>query len=134
MADLDVSDVLDDPDFNVTVDVVRTAVATMSSGLAEAQPAPVSIVAVVIPDAGMDLIQTGEGDAIQADITVYTRFDLTQGDALYGADIVYWQGDPYRVIRSQPYAFGSGYTRAACKLTSINPSPLSPPLAGGYLG
>lgn len=134
MADLDVSDVLDDPDFAGTVTVTAREVQTDEGGLARAYSGTIAVSAVVIPDGGPDLVQVGEGDAVQGDITLYTRHPLTAGDAQRAADTVWWAGAPYTVIQAQPWLYGQGYTRAVCKLTTNNPSPIGLRTDGGFLG
>lgn len=133
MALLDVSDVLDDPDFHTTIVVNRRAVVTASDGRAVASPVTVTTIGVVVPDGGVDLIQNAEGESVTGDITIYTRFALTQGDAQFGPDAVVWNGAEYRVIQSQNWLFGSGYTKAVLKLATLNPSTAEPPDDAGYL-
>lgn len=133
MALLDVSDVLDDPDFASTI-VVRPMASTIGeNGLAQATVGSNTVSAVVIPDGGDDLVQTGEGDAVQGDITIYTRWPLTTGDAERAADIVEWDGGVYVLINAQAWRYGSGYYRAVAKLATLN-SEQAPPDDAGFLG
>lgn len=131
---LDVSDVLDDPDFlDTTLRLKPTAITVGNDGLAEGTAGWIAFAGVVIPDGGTDLIQLGEGDEVQGDITIYTRQPLTTGDADRGADTVFWDGAPYVVINAQPWRYGSGYFRAVCKLATLNPSQV-PQIDAGFLG
>ncbi|WCS27238.1 hypothetical protein LOK46_10595 [Methylobacterium sp. NMS14P] len=144
MADLDVSDVLDDPDFNTPITVLSSVEQVGSDGLAvaiEIVPGGVVVMAVVIPDGGRDLIQSSAGDMIQGDITVYTRYPLTTGSRTREPDVVFWNGDSYRIIQAKPWLFGDGYTQAICKLATIEPAdPLdtpgvpAPAPGGGFYG
>ena len=59
---------------------------------------------------------------VQGNITVYTRYPLTTGDANSAADQIFWAGAPYTVIQTQPWQYGNGYTRAVCKLATVNPA------------
>lgn len=130
----DVSDVLDDPDFQDTTLRLRPIAVTVgSNGLADGTSGGLSFSGVVIPDGGTDLIQTGEGDEVQGDITIYTRRPLTTGDAERGADTVLWDGAPYVVINAQPWRYGSGYFRVVCKLATLNPSQVLQ-IDAGFLG
>lgn len=122
MADQDVSDVLDDPDFNTTILLRRASVHAREDGLADVEPAWLAVVAVVIPDGGQDLVQTPAGDQVQGDITVYSRRDLTAGGAELSADQIEWDGARYKVLNAQSYRYGTGYTRAVCQQMDLNPS------------
>ena len=134
MASLDVSDVLDDPDFLDTTLMLRPRAVTVGQdGIASSTDGWLPFAGVVIPDGGQDLIQSGEGDAVQGDITIYTRTELTAGDSQRAADTVLWDGDPYRVINAQAWRYGSGYFRAVCKLAILN-SEQAPNDDAGFLG
>lgn len=137
------SDVVDDPDFNVLITVLRDTQTIGPGGLAQivAQtPGGVIINAIVTPDPGRQLILNDAGAQIQADIRIVTRFPLTEGGAGLAADDVIYAGRKYRIMRTQPYTFGTGWTRAQALMTSINPSaadidPSTPkaPSSGGFV-
>lgn len=134
MANLDVSDVLDDPDFlDTTLQVRRGAVTMTQDGLGQSTAGWLPFAAVVIPDGGQDLIQTGEGNAVTGDITVYTRTELTAGDERREADLIIWDGDTYRILNAQAWRYGSGYFRAVGQITTLNATQ-APPDDAGFLG
>ena len=119
---LDVTDVLDDPDFlDTTLVLVRRVVAQQQDGTARGAGGPLTFSGVVVPDGEQELVQTAEGNQVQGDITVFTRTALTAGDANYDADVVHWNGAAYRVIATKPWLFGQTYTQAICALTDLNP-------------
>lgn len=119
---LDVTDVLDDPDFlDTTLALVRRVVAQQQDGTARGAGGPIPFAGVVIPDGGQELIQTPEGNQVQGDITIYTRTPLTAGDANYDADVVHWNGSAYRVIATKPWLYASAYTQAVASLADLNP-------------
>lgn len=121
---LDVTDVLDDPDFlDTTLVLVRRVVAQQQDGTARGAGGPIPFAGVVIPDGGQELIQTPEGNQVRGDITVYTRTALTAGDANYDADVIHWSRAAYRVIATKPWLYASGYTQAIAALTDLNPTP-----------
>lgn len=132
---LDVSDVLDDPDFlDTTLVLVRRVVAQQQDGTARGAGGPIPFAGVVVPDGGQELIQTPEGNQVQGDVTIYTRIALTAGDANYDADVVQWNGAAYRVIATKPWLFGDTYTQAICALTDLNPTIAGTTLPdAGYL-
>ena len=119
---LDVTDVLDDPDFlDTTPLLIRRLVEQGQDGTARGIGGPVSFAAVITPDGGQELVQTPDGNQVQADLTVYTRTALTAGDANLDADLIVWGGSTYRVIATKSWLFGQTYTQAVCALTDINP-------------
>lgn len=140
MADLDVSDVLDDPDFYTDdLILVRRRVEAIEDGTSDSLRDPTRFRGVVIPDGGEGLIQTPEGDMVSGDITVFTRVALTSGDQGTAADLVVWDGRTHKVVSAKPYRFGAGFTQAICAVTEINPPAEYAVNAecepdGGYLG
>jgi len=133
---LDVTDVLDDPDFQDTsLRVFCTALDPRADGTVTAVGGWQDFTGVVSPDGGRDLVQLGEGDALDGAITIYTRFPLSTGGLERAADRIQWgNGGPgtYTVVNAQPWQFGDGYVKALCKLADNNPSETEPP--DGYLG
>lgn len=114
MADLDVSDVLEDPDF-------YTGGLLLLRGGAPLDQPSATFEAVVDPSGGRDLVQTPEGERVRGQLALITRQDLTAGDAALPADIVVFRTLPYRVLKAMPYPYGSGFTHAVLALASFNP-------------
>lgn len=120
---LDVTDVLDDPDFLDTTPVLyRRIVAQGQDGTARGEGGSIPFSAVITPDGGQELIQTAEGNQVRSDLTLYTRTALTAGNANFDADLIVWRGDTYRVIATKSWIFGQAFTEAMCALTDINPT------------
>lgn len=135
MASLDVSDVLDDPDFRRDdLVLIRRYVEMQDDGLATGLPGAILFSGVVIPDGGKDLVQTPEGNMVSGDVTVFTRLMLSAGTGETDADLIDVDGDRYHVVNAQPYRFGSGYTRAVCKQITINQTMIDGQGSGGFLG
>lgn len=136
---LDVTDVLDDPDFlDTSLLVYRTNTSADGQGLGRSLPLWLPFSAVVIPDADDDLKQTLDGDMLDGTLTLYTRFPLTTGDGDGNqADRIRWgNGGPgvYRVIAARRWAYGQGYTQAIVTLADLNPTDLGAPNDTGHLG
>lgn len=134
MALLNVSDVIDDPDFRSTGVLIRSLVDVSAYGLAQATSAGTPFEGVFWQGNGTGLVQTGEGDWIEGDLMIITRFPLDTGRREVAADGVVFQNLPYTITNAQLWAFGDGFTQATCKLASINPSLLPRANDGGYLG
>lgn len=121
MAQLDVTEVLLDPDFmdtglichrstETTGDDGRTTVVTVDS--------PFS--GVVTSDKGDILERLAGGERKKGSITIHTIFRLTAGSGDITADIVTWQGKDYTVSNVNDYAhFGRGFVCATCDLKPL---------------
>lgn len=133
--DLDVTDVLDDPDFrDDTLQVKRAVVLQADDGTADESAGWTNFSGVVHPAGGDDLVQTPEGDSVTGDIVIITRFPLSAGDGEMGADIVAYQGANHRVRNAKDWRYGQGFTEAVCTLMPANPTSLIERDGCGYLG
>lgn len=127
MADLDVSEVLDDPDFADGVVVVRRSQTVDEHG--RATQSSTSITGVV-----MNISPTGRNDVERLDdsqkqlrsIKAITRFRLQGPTVGMLADLVAWQGSMYLVAVVDPYThFGGGFVEAILVSTNIQEVPFS---------
>jgi len=112
MADLDVTDVLDDPDFKTRFTVRRVRSGMVDGYTVENPLDPVETEGVVSPASGSKLYRKPDGEMSVADISIITKFPLTSGDSTYAADIVVVKGVRYAIINSNPYSFGVGFVQA----------------------
>lgn len=120
MAGLDVTEVLDDPDFADTLFCLRNAQTISASGIATNQPTRKGFVGVVTSAEGSTLSRLAEGSRVAAAITVHSVFRLNEGKPGQDADIVEWCGYRYTVIGVDSYShFGRGFTRAKCELIPL---------------
>ena len=122
MPQLDVSDILLDPDF-----VDRTLVATRNTqtvgdnGLAANSSQAFPFYGVVTNDKGDLLRRRAEGEHIEGSINIYTRFRLTNGKGDISADVVSWQGSSYTVSAVSDYStYGRGFVSATCDLIPLS--------------
>ncbi len=133
MALLNVTDVLDDPDFWSTGVLISSLVDVSAYGLAQATRQGTSFNGVFWQGNGTGLVQNGEGDMIEGDLVVVTRYPLDTGRREVAKDGVIFNGLPYAVTNAAVWPYGDGFTQATCKLATINPS-LTPQSDAGYLG
>lgn len=127
MPQLDVSDVLLDPEFiDMSLVCVRQAQTVGNDGLAVNTPTSTPFYGVVTNDTGDLLERRADGERIMASITVHTKFRLTAGKDGLSADIVTWDGDDYTVSAVANWSkYGRGFMMATCDLI---------PLSGGVGG
>ncbi len=124
MAFLDVTEILSDPDFCTTFDVVQTSQTIGGNG----RPAYTSattpcVVGVVIPGKGT-LERQPDGSWLTGVMEIYTTFPLSEGGSGAGAaaaDVVIWNGKNYTVKSTNPWPFGQRFVVATVQLVGVNP-------------
>ena len=116
MANLDVSDILFDPDFADTNIFCERSVQTINdNGLAVNETRRIRFTGVVTPDTGDLLERMDEGERVKGRITIHSRFPLRDGAEGGSADVIVWKRKRYTVSRvSDLTNFGRGFTRASC--------------------
>lgn len=116
MADLDVDDLLSDPDFTNEIKIMRFASDVSNEGEGLVEPISEHVVdAVVIPNSGQQLMVLDDGSRISDSITIYCKLQLRAGTEKRDADEVRWDHNRYRVKISKKYAFGEGFYQAICE-------------------
>ena len=120
MASIDITELLDDPDFSDTFFLRRQHQNIDSSGLAHNAETSVACDGVCFPGGGNKLIRTRDGDRVEADMTIVTRTILHDGRGGEPADNVEWMGLRYVVTLVEDYAnWGGGFVQARCNLTDL---------------
>lgn len=115
MPNLDVSDILLDPDFCEQLTVQRRAI-TMTKGRATTtsttiSPAPYGVVFSITGD----LLRASDQQNMPATIVVHTPFRLRGASPGYEPDLVIWNGDNYAVTALDNFSrYGSGFVAATC--------------------
>ncbi|WP_446902999.1 hypothetical protein [Burkholderia sp. YIM B11467] len=127
MAQLDVVDVLLDPDFMDTGLVCNRMTQTIDvHGRALNTPAAIPFAAVVTSDKGDILHRNADGSRIVGSITLHTPLRLRDGgpDGTADADEIAWQGATYTVVNVNDYShFGRGFVCATCDLKPLTGTP-----------
>lgn len=126
MPDIDVSDLLLDPDFAEALTIQRRA-QTLLKGRASVSPVTISPApyGVVIPQNDAPMLRGPDQQTLPQLIQVHTQFrlrgpskDPATGDA-YQPDLIIWQGTTFVVNKVQNFSrFGAGFIQADC--SSIN--------------
>ena len=117
---LDVSELLDDPDFIQTISVIRIDQDVSAQGETQEDRLPFTVQAVCVPLTTQELSRMPDAEMLRGGITVYARFPLISGEASNTADIVVVNGRRYTVVNTNDYgAFGSGFVAATCAVVSL---------------
>ncbi|EPB4501055.1 head-tail adaptor [Yersinia enterocolitica] len=118
MPNLDVTDVLFDPDFCDMSLVVKRNVQTVDvDGFATNTVTEKGFAGVVTVDRSLESRRMMSGNVIGGAILIVTVERLTQGQTGRDADIVTYQNRDYRVTFVDPYtAYGAGFVQAHCEL------------------
>jgi hypothetical protein len=125
MAQLDVNDVMLDPDLSTVFDVRR-----QQETINEANGRTVlrnelfeGVIGIVTWDDGT-ITQTENAVIAAQTINVATPFSLRDASFGYQPDIIIWQGAEYRVTMTKPHRhLGRGWTRAKAESTRGTDSP-----------
>lgn len=116
MPNIDVTELLTDPDFATTITVYRTTQSVNNFGEAVSSVASTSVTAVVVAGVGDTMTRTLDYDMIAGGITIYSIFQLTAGDEAGAvADEVIYDNKRYIVKNLSDWSqFGIGFTVAEC--------------------
>jgi hypothetical protein len=115
---LDVSDVLDDPDFREDgILVERNAVAVDDGGMASLGVTNYTISGVVCSASGSSLMRVPEGERNTDFISLHTKFRLISGEDGNTADVITYMGKRWTVYSINDYTrYGTGFVQALCQL------------------
>ncbi|HDL7084429.1 head-tail adaptor [Yersinia proxima] len=118
MPNLDVTDVLFDPDFcDMSLRVKRNLQTVDADGFATNTVTEKGFAGVVTVDRSLESRRMMSGNVIGGAILIVTTERLTQGQTGRDADIVTYQNRDYRVSFVDPYtAYGAGFVQAHCEL------------------
>jgi galactose-6-phosphate isomerase len=118
---LDVSDVLDDPDFADDSLICKRNPQTMGEdGRAISVPVAIPFSAVVTAMSGEELRRGPDGEYITGSISIITRFTLFSGKTGFSADVIEWNGRSYTIADVQDYSrYGSGFVQAVGDLIPL---------------
>lgn len=123
MPNLDVSDLLTDPDFADKFDVLRTTESVSSGGMVQQSVQTISsVIGVVTPMSDRELSRLPDAERLTGQVMVYTKFRLSDGEGNRTADIVRWADEEYTVVSTDNYSrFGAGFIAARCVLKPVSP-------------
>lgn len=122
MARIDVTALLQDPDFLNSVTLIRRASSVNSYGEHVMAETPTTLLAVVDTGEAEVLERMPAGARLSDIISVYYKGELRAESPGGYADVIVWNGRRYQVHEvSENYMnFGAGFTRADCLLEPTN--------------
>ena len=121
MANLDVSDVLLDPDF-MTKDLIckRIEVSVGNNGRSTQSEETFNFSGVVTTNTGQNMDRREDGTLIKGAINIHTRTQLTAGSEDHQADEITWKGKIYYVVQVlDNLHYGRGFNKAICDLKPL---------------
>lgn len=121
MAQLDVSDILTDPEFMDRFTVVRNLQTINDKGRAVNTEDQTPARGVITANNGMQLNRQPDGSLVNGAITIHTRYRLISGADGRDADEVIWQCTRYIVDNVSDYShYGRGFVAASCVIKPIS--------------
>jgi hypothetical protein len=130
MAELDLSELMGDPDFADTgIQLIRNT-QTLTNGRVTLTPQNYFITASVQPvAANLDIL--ADGQRVASRLSVYTQFQLLAATDTTSGDIVVWNGRNYMTRVVEDFSnFGVGYVEATCELMAMTSLPVPPQVFG----
>lgn len=120
MATIDVSELLSDPDFESSFEVIRSIETVGSDGRAVFTTTDFDACGVIQPASGRSLQLLPDSVRIEGAIQIWTQQTLHMNDGDHSADIIKWQHRHYIVSNIQDFSnYGEGYLQAVCTLHDL---------------
>lgn len=119
---IDVTELLDDPDFVTgNLVVISRAQSVNASGRTENTEVRTTFSGVVFPGTGNMMLRTPDGERVTGDISIVTRHYLTDGIGQgRTADVVEYAGGQYIVKNTFDYSnWGRGFVMAVCDMLPV---------------
>lgn len=115
---INVSELINDPDFAQTFTVTRTTGAWVEGNFTQAIPTTLNIIGIIQPMNTNDMVQLPEGDAIKGAINIYslTPINTTSQTPSAVSDQVTWKGEQYKIIQTQNYSDWGYYKASAVRI------------------
>ena len=116
MAKIDVTDIVNDPDFVDCISIIRRTSTVGTNGRNTTVETPIAARGIVQAVKGNDLARLPEGARISEYISVFTQTPVYIDNATPGySDLILWNGLRYRVTVVSPWLnWGRGWVRADC--------------------
>ena len=121
MAQLDVTEILNDPMLVSTFGVIRAGQIVGNDGRASAaNNNPKQIYGVVTPASARSLEMLPDMTNVHGSIEIYTKFRLEGPSRTTQPDTIQWQDNIYTVVSVRSYTnYGRGFTVAVCQLKDL---------------
>lgn len=121
MAQLDLSDVLEDPDFNDIFYRLVMEQTVDDHGEASNTEKKTRCIGVITSSSGDKIVRKPDGSFVTGTITIHTKTRLKDGKDGFDADVVMWKNTKYNVILVNDYSHvGRGFVAATCELAPLS--------------
>lgn len=123
MGTIDVSDVLEDPDFQDSFQLIRQSETVDVHGRAVDTPGTtVELTGVVQPASGETMQIIPEATRSVGMIEIWTQYNVQGETDTDAPDLIVWQGKHYIVSRTDPWTnWGVGWVHAVCVRRELTP-------------
>lgn len=126
MAEIDVSDIIEDPDFQDSFTIVRSVETVDQHGRSSLAPTSISAWGIVQPASGRTMELTPDAVRTNAMLEIWTQFGLQEASDTTQADIVLWESKQYMVTHIDPWDnWGQGYRHAVLTRRDLLPAGVS---------
>lgn len=120
MANVDVTELLTDPDFVNTFTVVRTNTGVDQHGRVVRTTTQIDAVGSVQPASGQALQLLPDLTMARGAIEIWTKFDFNVVTTPAEADQVIWQGRTYVAVQVDDYLnYGQGFSHAVLTMKNV---------------
>jgi hypothetical protein len=122
MANVDVTDIVNDPDLTDSFKVVRSVEVVDDNGRAQMQPQTYPVFGVVQPASGRTLELMPEATRTSENIEIWTTFGIQEASDQTAADEIIWKNRHYVVTHVDPFDnWGAGYVHVVCTRKELLP-------------
>lgn len=117
---LDVTEVLLDPYFNASLQVIHNANVTGDNGIAVLTQTTENFSGVVTTMDGSVLYRLPDGERSNTQICIHTKFYLSDGHSGTTADVVVWKGSQWTVkyVNNDSH-YGAGFMQVAVEIIPL---------------
>lgn len=121
MADIDVSELLSDPDFIDPLGLVRRTIALVAGAAVVSEEPAVTIYGSVQPASADDLVILPSGTRLADTLSLWTLTPLTAQAADGAGDVLVWQGRRWVVRAREAFGhFGAGYNKVLAVAEAVH--------------
>jgi hypothetical protein len=124
MANIDVTEIFDDPDFMDEIEVRRPSTAVNADGVMQTTATRFAgVLASVQPASGKALMFLPEAQRTQGALQIWTKFQLIAATPAGSGDYVLWQGQTYLIEVILPWSnYGAGFCSAVMMRKEVSPN------------
>lgn len=116
---IDLSEVVNDPDMGESYTIIRNSGKFVAGGWQVTNTSEIKAFGIVSVASSRDLKQVPEGDRIEAAMVFYSITEMMMTREGATSDILRWEGEEYRVLKSSPYGTRGYWKAIACRIKGM---------------